>query len=51
VSASIEPSRCFSASGPSKAFRTVMRWSSANPTSSAIGSLAISALASSESVK
>ena len=33
------------------AFWTVTCWSSANPTSSAIGSEAISALASSESVK
>jgi hypothetical protein len=38
-------------SGPSNAFWTVICWSSANPTSSAIGSDAISAFASSESVK
>ncbi len=51
VSASIAPSRSFSASGPANAFRTVTRWSSAKPTSSAIGSEAIRALASSASVK
>jgi hypothetical protein len=47
----MEPSRSRSFSGPRKACCTVIRWSSANPTSSAIGSEAISALASSESVK
>src|SRR3954468_4797687 len=51
VSASIEPSRSFRSSGPANAFCTVICWSSTNPTSSAIGSLAISRLASSESVK
>src|ERR671921_1334059 len=51
VAASIAPRRCFSASGPSNAFITVTRWSSSNPTSRAIGSEAIRALASSDSVK
>jgi hypothetical protein len=45
------PSRSFSASGPRKAFITVTRWSSSKPTSSAIGSAAIRAFASSDSVK
>src|SRR3954468_23382870 len=51
VSASIDPRRSLSTSGPENAFCTVTCWSSANPTSSAIGSFAISALASSLSVK
>jgi hypothetical protein len=51
VAASIAPSRSLSASGPWNAFITVTRWSSSNPTSSAIGSDAIRALASSDSVK
>src|SRR3954452_17353478 len=51
VAASSDPSRSRSASGPENAFCTGTCWSSAKPTSSAIGSSAISALASSESVK
>src|SRR3954447_20816283 len=51
VAASIEPSRSFRSSGPENAFWTVICWSSTKPTSSAIGSVAMSWLASSESVK
>src|SRR3954449_6875819 len=51
VAASREPRRSRSASGPEKAFWTETCWSSAKPTSSAIGSEAISVFASSESVK
>jgi hypothetical protein len=42
---------CCSASGPENAFCTETCWSSTKPISSAIGSLAISSLASSDSVK
>src|SRR4051812_4746213 len=51
AAASSEPRRSFSACGPAKAFCTVTCWSSAKPIRSAIGSVAISSLASSESVK
>ena len=51
VAASIEPRRSLSASGPENAFWTETCWSSAKPMSNAIGSEAMSALASSESVK
>src|SRR5262245_7654511 len=48
---SSEPRRSSSTYGPENAFWTVTCWSSAKPISSAIGSVAMSALASSESVK
>jgi hypothetical protein len=51
VAASSAPRRSRSANGPVNAFCTVTRWSSSKPTSNAIESEAISALASSESVK
>ena len=51
VAASSAPSRSRSTSGPANAFWTETCWSSAKPISSAIGSEAISALASSDSVK
>src|SRR4051794_5584991 len=45
------PRRSLSTSGPANAFVTVTCWSSAKPTRSAKGSVAISALAASSSVK
>ncbi len=45
------PARSFSTSGPANAFWTGTCWSIANPTSSANGSLAMSAQASGSSVK
>jgi len=51
AAASRVPTRSRSASGPANAFWTVTCWSSAKPISSAIGSLAISSLDSSDSVK
>jgi hypothetical protein len=51
AAASSVPRRSRSASGPEKAFWTVTCWSRAKPMSSAIGSEAMRALASSDSVK
>src|SRR5436190_10696160 len=51
ASGSSVPRRSFSTSGPENAFCTGTCWSSAKPTSRAIGSEAISSFASSESVK